>query len=173
MSSSALSDSTVSSTNDAIVPNRRTHSVKERLMAVQAQGWERRLIDLAHEALEGQIAAALHSSSDDRALATAYKLASRSPRPTAAPFTWPRGCCSVTSGTHRRALRVLPFMRQYRRRARWRQRSTRRLERLARPTARSQPGYQQSGRAGLGRHTHTLPHPVALRRTADRRRSAT
>ena len=42
-------------------------------MAVQAQGWERRLIDLAHEALEGQIAAALHFSSDDRALAAAYK----------------------------------------------------------------------------------------------------
>ena len=42
-------------------------------MAVQAQGWERRLIDLAYEALEGQIAAALHFTNDDRALAAAYK----------------------------------------------------------------------------------------------------
>jgi phytoene synthase len=42
-------------------------------MAVHAHGWERRLIDLAHEALEGQIAAALHFTNDDRALSAAYK----------------------------------------------------------------------------------------------------
>ena len=42
-------------------------------MAVQAQGWERRLIDLAYEALEGQIAAALHFTDDNRSLAAAYK----------------------------------------------------------------------------------------------------
>ena len=42
-------------------------------MAVQAQGWERRLIDLAYEALEGQIAAALHFTNDDQSLTAAYK----------------------------------------------------------------------------------------------------
>ena len=42
-------------------------------MAVQAQGWERRLIDLAYEALEGQIAAALHFSDDNRSMAATYK----------------------------------------------------------------------------------------------------
>lgn len=42
-------------------------------MAIQAHGWERRLIDLAHEALESQIAAAFHFTSDDRALVAAYK----------------------------------------------------------------------------------------------------
>lgn len=46
-------------------------------MAVHAHGWERRLIDLAHEALEGQIAAAFHITGDDRALAAAYKQCER------------------------------------------------------------------------------------------------
>ena len=42
-------------------------------MAVQAQGWERRLIDLAQEALESQIAAALHFTNDARSFAAAYR----------------------------------------------------------------------------------------------------
>lgn len=42
-------------------------------MAVQAHGWERRLIDLAQEALETQIAAALHGIWDDDDLSTAYR----------------------------------------------------------------------------------------------------
>lgn len=42
-------------------------------MAVQAQGWERRLIDLAQEALETQIAAALHGIFDDDDLSAAYR----------------------------------------------------------------------------------------------------
>ena len=46
--------------------------IKERLMAVQIYGWERRLIDLAHEALEGQIAAARQIMHDDRAMSAAY-----------------------------------------------------------------------------------------------------
>ncbi len=41
-------------------------------MAVQIYGWERRLIDLAHEALEGQIAAALQGIHDERAMGAAY-----------------------------------------------------------------------------------------------------
>jgi phytoene synthase len=41
-------------------------------MAVQAHGWERRLIDLAQEALESQIAAALHGIYDDDDLRAAY-----------------------------------------------------------------------------------------------------
>lgn len=40
-------------------------------MAVQTQPWERRLLDLAQEALESHMAA-LHLRSDDRALAAAY-----------------------------------------------------------------------------------------------------
>jgi phytoene synthase len=43
-------------------------------MAVQAQGWERRLIDLAQEALETQIAAALQGIFDDDALSAAYRV---------------------------------------------------------------------------------------------------
>jgi phytoene synthase len=43
-------------------------------MAVQAQGWERRLIDLAQEALESQIAAALHGIYDDDDLAASYRI---------------------------------------------------------------------------------------------------
>ena len=43
-------------------------------MAVQAQGWERRLIDLAQEALETQIAAALHGILDDDDLSAAYRV---------------------------------------------------------------------------------------------------
>jgi phytoene synthase len=43
-------------------------------MAVQAQGWERRLIDLAQEAFETQIAAALHGIFDDDALSAAYRV---------------------------------------------------------------------------------------------------
>lgn len=46
-------------------------------MAVQAPGWERRLIDRAYEALESQIASALHITSDDRALAAAYATCGR------------------------------------------------------------------------------------------------
>lgn len=46
--------------------------LKERLMAVQIYGWERRLIDLAHEALESQIAAALQVMHDERAMNAAY-----------------------------------------------------------------------------------------------------
>ncbi|MFZ2362613.1 MAG: squalene/phytoene synthase family protein [Anaerolineae bacterium] len=42
-------------------------------MAVQAHGWERRLIDLAQEALESQIAAALHGITDDDDLAASYR----------------------------------------------------------------------------------------------------
>lgn len=42
-------------------------------MAVQAHGWERRLIDLAQEALESQIAAALHGIYDDDDLAVSYR----------------------------------------------------------------------------------------------------
>lgn len=41
-------------------------------MALQTYGWERRLIDLAHEALEGQIAAALQVIHDDRVMNAAY-----------------------------------------------------------------------------------------------------
>ena len=73
MSSSATIDSSVPPSDDATGLARKTKSVKEQLMAVQAQGWERRLIDLAHEALEGQIAAALHFTNDARSLAAAYK----------------------------------------------------------------------------------------------------
>jgi phytoene synthase len=43
-------------------------------MAVQAQGWERRLIDLAQESLETQIAAALHGIFDDDDLSAAYRV---------------------------------------------------------------------------------------------------
>ncbi len=43
-------------------------------MAVQAHGWERRLIDLAQEALESQIAAALHGIYDDDDLAASYRV---------------------------------------------------------------------------------------------------
>ena len=46
-------------------------------MAVQAQGWERRLIDLAQEALETQIAAALHGIWDDDDLSAAYRTCAR------------------------------------------------------------------------------------------------
>jgi 15-cis-phytoene synthase len=42
-------------------------------MAVQSQGWERRLIDLAQEALETQFAAALHGIWDDDDLSAAYR----------------------------------------------------------------------------------------------------
>lgn len=49
-------------------------------MAVKAHGWERRLIDLAQEALESQIAAAFHFSSDDRTLAQAYEVCARMTR---------------------------------------------------------------------------------------------
>lgn len=42
-------------------------------MAVQAHGWERRLIDLAQEALESQIAAAWHGIWDDDELSSAYR----------------------------------------------------------------------------------------------------
>lgn len=41
-------------------------------MAVQIDGWERRLIALAHEALEGQIAAALQVINDDRVIKAAH-----------------------------------------------------------------------------------------------------
>ncbi|HRX02065.1 MAG: squalene/phytoene synthase family protein [Anaerolineae bacterium] len=41
-------------------------------MAVQIYGWERHLVDLAHEALEGQIVAALQGIHDERAMGTAY-----------------------------------------------------------------------------------------------------
>ncbi len=43
-------------------------------MAVQAQGWERRLIDLAQETFETQIAAALHGIFDDDDLSSAYRV---------------------------------------------------------------------------------------------------
>lgn len=43
-------------------------------MAVQSHGWERRLIDLAQEALETQIAAALHGIFDDDDLSAAYRV---------------------------------------------------------------------------------------------------
>ncbi|MCB0244602.1 MAG: squalene/phytoene synthase family protein [Anaerolineae bacterium] len=41
-------------------------------MAVQIYGWERHLVDLAHEALEGQIVAALQGIHDERVMGTAY-----------------------------------------------------------------------------------------------------
>lgn len=43
-------------------------------MAVQAHGWERRLIDLAQEAFETQIASALHGIFDDDDLRAAYRV---------------------------------------------------------------------------------------------------
>jgi hypothetical protein len=51
-----------------------TSGAKEYRMAVQAQGWERRLIDLAQEALETQIAAAWHGIFDDDDLSAAYRV---------------------------------------------------------------------------------------------------
>ena len=58
--------------SDPVKAARTRVTIKEQLMAVQMTGWERRLIDRAHEALEDQLAHALQSINDERALGTAY-----------------------------------------------------------------------------------------------------
>ncbi len=142
-------------------------------MAVQAHGWERRLIDLAQEALESQIAAALHGIYDDDDLACVLpRLRADHQRPQPHLHDGVGPAAARQAARRAGALRLLPGVRQPGRCAAGGGRPARGAGSLALPGAGRAVGRRRPGGRGLGRHPHALPDSLALRRAVAGRRGA-